>query len=133
MKIETKTEAGQLVAGAECKLTNDYGVFQAKSGETVQVRQLALVGRHAVGGEALDVLDGVHAFLHRQRARVFGQFRAVHQHTDFGIPQHRSRVEVERTDEGLAPVEHDRLAVQARIRTAMEAQPPGTRVTRLAA
>ena len=39
MKIETKTEAGQLVAGAECKLTNDYGVFQAKSGETVQVRR----------------------------------------------------------------------------------------------
>ena len=25
MKVETKTEAGQVVAGAECKLTNDYG------------------------------------------------------------------------------------------------------------
>ena len=28
-----------MVAGAECKLTNDYGVFQPKSGETVQVRR----------------------------------------------------------------------------------------------
>lgn len=39
MKIETKTSAGNVVAGAECKLTNDYGVFQAKSGDTVQVRR----------------------------------------------------------------------------------------------
>jgi hypothetical protein len=39
MKIETRTESGNVVAGAECKLTNDYGVFQAKSGDTVQVRR----------------------------------------------------------------------------------------------
>ncbi|MDP2016927.1 hypothetical protein [Hydrogenophaga sp.] len=39
MKIETKTSTGHVVAGAECKLTNDYGVFQAKSGDTVQVRR----------------------------------------------------------------------------------------------
>jgi hypothetical protein len=39
VKIETKTESGQLVAGADCKLTNDYGVFTVKSGETVQVRR----------------------------------------------------------------------------------------------
>jgi hypothetical protein len=39
MKIETRTQSGNMVAGAECKLTNDYGVFQAKSGDTVQVRR----------------------------------------------------------------------------------------------
>ena len=39
MKVETKTGAGQLITGADCKLTNDYGVFQVKSGDTVQVRR----------------------------------------------------------------------------------------------
>ncbi|MBU7574382.1 MAG: hypothetical protein KAF64_13580 [Hydrogenophaga sp.] len=39
MKVETKTPEGQVVAGAECKLTNDYGVVQMKSGDTVQVRR----------------------------------------------------------------------------------------------
>jgi len=39
MKVETKTSTGSVVAGAECKLTNDYGVFQVKSGDTVQVRR----------------------------------------------------------------------------------------------
>jgi hypothetical protein len=39
MKVETKNSEGALVAGADCKLTNDYGVFQVKSGETVQVRR----------------------------------------------------------------------------------------------
>lgn len=39
MKVETKTEAGQAVTGAECKLTNDYGSVGVKSGETVQVRR----------------------------------------------------------------------------------------------
>lgn len=39
MKVETKTQSGVLVAGAECKLTNDYGVFQVKSGDTAQVRR----------------------------------------------------------------------------------------------
>jgi hypothetical protein len=39
MKVETKTEAGQAVTGAECKLTNDYGTVGVKSGETVQVRR----------------------------------------------------------------------------------------------
>ena len=32
--------------------------------QTVDVGQLALVGRHAVGGEALDMLDRMHAFAH---------------------------------------------------------------------
>jgi len=39
MKIETKTESGQLITGAECKLINDYGSISVKSGETTQVRR----------------------------------------------------------------------------------------------
>jgi hypothetical protein len=39
MKVETRTEAGQTVAGADCKLTNDYGVTSMKSGDTAQVRR----------------------------------------------------------------------------------------------
>ena len=39
MKVETKASTGDLVAGADCRLSNDYGVFQVKSGETVQVRR----------------------------------------------------------------------------------------------
>lgn len=39
MRIETKSQAGVMVAGAECKLTNDYGTINTKSGDTVQVRR----------------------------------------------------------------------------------------------
>lgn len=39
IKVETKTETGTLVTGADCKMTNDYGVFSVKSGETAQVRR----------------------------------------------------------------------------------------------
>jgi len=39
MKVETKTDAGQIVAGADCKLTNDYGSVSMKSGDTAQVRR----------------------------------------------------------------------------------------------
>jgi hypothetical protein len=39
MKVETKSSAGEAVTGSDCKLTNDYGVFVVKSGETVQVRR----------------------------------------------------------------------------------------------
>lgn len=39
MKVETKTESGTVVTGADCKLTNDYGVFNVKSGDTAQVRR----------------------------------------------------------------------------------------------
>jgi hypothetical protein len=39
MKVETKTVAGELVAGAECRMTNDYGVIAVKSGDTAQVRR----------------------------------------------------------------------------------------------
>lgn len=39
MKIDTKTEGGELIAGADCKVTNDYGTISAKSGETTSVRR----------------------------------------------------------------------------------------------
>jgi hypothetical protein len=39
MKVDTKTQAGEVVTGADCKLTNDSGVFTMKSGDTVQVRR----------------------------------------------------------------------------------------------
>lgn len=39
VKVETKTQTGQLVTGAECKMTNDYGTFTVKSGDTTQVRR----------------------------------------------------------------------------------------------
>lgn len=39
MKVETKTAEGTLVAGAECKLSNDYGIVTLKSGDTGQVRR----------------------------------------------------------------------------------------------
>ena len=39
IKVETKTSEGKIVAGAECKLTNDYGTVSMKSGDTVQVRR----------------------------------------------------------------------------------------------
>ena len=39
MKIETKTEAGELVAGADCTLQNDKASSTAKSGEVTNVRR----------------------------------------------------------------------------------------------
>lgn len=39
MKVETKNAAGELVTGAECKLTNDYGTISVLSGETARVRR----------------------------------------------------------------------------------------------
>jgi hypothetical protein len=39
MRLETKASSGELVAGADCKLTNDYGSVSGKSGDTVQVRR----------------------------------------------------------------------------------------------
>ena len=39
MKVETKNQAGELVSGAECKLSNDYGTVSVKSGDTTQVRR----------------------------------------------------------------------------------------------
>lgn len=57
MKVETKTQSGQTVAGAECALTNDYGVFNVKSGDTVQVRRsskdLAMTCKHPANPDAV--------------------------------------------------------------------------------
>ncbi len=39
IKVETKTEAGQFVTGADCTLSNGYGVVNAKSGEAIRVRR----------------------------------------------------------------------------------------------
>jgi hypothetical protein len=39
IKVETKSQAGNLVSGADCRLTNDYGTFTVKSGDTTQVRR----------------------------------------------------------------------------------------------
>lgn len=39
IKIETKTDTGQLVTGAECKLTNDRGSVDVKSGDTTLIRR----------------------------------------------------------------------------------------------
>jgi hypothetical protein len=39
LKVETRTEAGRPVAGADCKLTNDRESVSVKSGETTQVRR----------------------------------------------------------------------------------------------
>ena len=39
IKIETKNSTGELVSGADCKLTNDYGSTSVKSGDTTQVRR----------------------------------------------------------------------------------------------
>lgn len=39
VKIEDKTAKGETVAGADCKLSNDYGSSQVKSGDTHQVRR----------------------------------------------------------------------------------------------
>ena len=39
IKVETKSQAGEFVAGADCKLTNDYGVVSMKSGDTIQIRR----------------------------------------------------------------------------------------------
>lgn len=39
VRIETKTADGQMVSGAECRVTNDHGTVTLRSGETAQVRR----------------------------------------------------------------------------------------------
>ncbi|MES2070170.1 MAG: hypothetical protein V4488_07475 [Pseudomonadota bacterium] len=39
MRVETKTQSGQMVTGANCKISNDYGSINVKSGDTAQVRR----------------------------------------------------------------------------------------------
>jgi hypothetical protein len=56
VKVETRTEAGQAVTGADCKLTNDYGATAVKSGDTAQVRRsskdLDIVCKHPENPDA---------------------------------------------------------------------------------
>ena len=39
MRVETKTQDGKFLTGAECKLTNDYGTITVKSGDTALVHR----------------------------------------------------------------------------------------------
>jgi len=56
MKVETLTEQGSAVAGADCTLTNDYGNTTIKSGTTTPVRRsskdLDVVCKHPDNPEA---------------------------------------------------------------------------------
>jgi hypothetical protein len=56
IKIETKTSVGDVVVGADCKLTNDYGSISMKSGETAQIRRsskdLDIVCKHPTNPDA---------------------------------------------------------------------------------
>jgi hypothetical protein len=56
MKIETKTQAGDMVSGAECRISNDYGAITARSGDTAQVRRsskdMDITCRHPSNPEA---------------------------------------------------------------------------------
>src|SRR5690606_4477652 len=50
--------------GGEANFWNGLVQHFRGDGQTMKVRGLALIGRHARGGEALDVLDGAHALTH---------------------------------------------------------------------
>ena len=39
IKIETKTAGGTFITGADCKMSNDYGSFNAKSGDNTPARR----------------------------------------------------------------------------------------------
>lgn len=57
VKLETLTQQGQPVGGAECRLTNDYGSTLVRSGETSPVRRsskdLDIVCRHPDNPDAV--------------------------------------------------------------------------------
>ncbi len=57
VRLETLTQQGQAIAGAECRLTNDYGSTLVRSGETSQVRRsnkdLDIVCRHPDNPDAV--------------------------------------------------------------------------------
>lgn len=70
IKVETKTPAGELVSGADCKLTNDGGTVTMKSGETAHVRR---------SGKDMDIVcshasnpDAVARAISRANAGMFG-------------------------------------------------------------
>ncbi len=56
IKVETKTSSGDVVANAECTMTNDYGSFNVKSGNTTLIRRsskdLDIVCKHPSSGDA---------------------------------------------------------------------------------
>lgn len=39
LRLETKTSAGNMISGADCVISNDYGAVNAKSGSVVQIRR----------------------------------------------------------------------------------------------
>lgn len=39
MRLDTRNAKGDLVAGADCKVSNDHGSISVKSGDTAQVRR----------------------------------------------------------------------------------------------
>ena len=39
VRVDTRTEGGEMVTGAECTLKNEYGTFTTKSGDASQVRR----------------------------------------------------------------------------------------------
>ena len=57
IKVETKTEAGDLVAGADCTLTNDKASTTVKSGEIANVRRsnadLDITCKHPTRSDAI--------------------------------------------------------------------------------
>lgn len=56
MKVETKNASGELVSGAECTITNDYGSTNVLSGATASVRRsnkdLDIVCKHPSSSDA---------------------------------------------------------------------------------
>lgn len=70
MKVETKTAVGEVVSGADCKLTNDYGSVSVKSGDTTQVRRsnkdMDIVCKHP------DNPDAIARAISRANAGMFG-------------------------------------------------------------
>lgn len=56
VRVETKTESGQMVTGAECRLTNDYGTVNIKSGDSGLVhrssKDLEIACKHPTNGDA---------------------------------------------------------------------------------
>lgn len=57
LKLETKQKDGQVIAGADCSISNDYGSSNAKSGSTVQIRRsskdLDVVCKHPSNPDAV--------------------------------------------------------------------------------
>lgn len=70
MKVETRTEAGQVVTGAECSLSNERGNSSVRSGDITQVRRsstdLDMVCKHP------GYRDAIARAISRANAGMFG-------------------------------------------------------------